>query len=205
MLYKPVLLVLDPLVRLHSLDENQSGPMAALLGYFRALQRKTNTAIALVHHARKHISSHAGAGYTLRGSGDLYAWVDSFICLQRRRDRVTLLAEHRSAPGLGPLPIELTLSSAPDQAPYLRLASVSVDEIREYDPLPERILNLLECSDAPLTTDSMRSSLHVRKQRVVDTLRRLCEEGAIVRNGNRYAQRNPKGLSSSSGPDRSTE
>jgi AAA domain/DnaA N-terminal domain len=196
MLHKPVLLVLDPLVRLHSLDENQSGPMAALLGYFRALQRKTNTAIALIHHARKNISSHAGAGYTLRGSGDLYAWVDSFICLQRRRDRVTLLAEHRSAPGLGPLPIELTPSSAPDQAPYLRLASVAsvvADETPEHDPLPERILNLLECSDALLTTDSMRSSLHVRKQRVVDTLRRLCKEGVIVRNGNRYAPRNPKG------------
>jgi AAA domain/DnaA N-terminal domain len=189
MLYKPVLLVLDPLVRLHSLDENQSGPMAALLGYFRALQRKTDTAIALIHHARKNISSNAGAGYTLRGSGDLYAWVDSFICLQRRRDRVTLLAEHRSAPGLGPLPIELTPSSAPDQAPYLRLASVAADEMPAYDPLPERILNLLECSDAPLTTDSMRSSLHVRKQRVVDTLRRLCEEGVIVRNGNRYGPR----------------
>jgi hypothetical protein len=189
MLYKPVLLVLDPLVRLHSLDENQSGPMAALLGYFRALQRKTDTAIALVHHARKNISSQAGAGYTLRGSGDLYAWVDSFICLQRRRDRVIFLAEHRSAPGLGPLPIELTPSVTSDQTPYLRLASVAANETPEYDPLPERILNLLKCSDAPLTTDSMRLNLHVRKQRVVDTLRHLCEEGAIVRNGNRYAPR----------------
>ncbi len=204
-LYKPVLLVLDPLVRLHSLDENQSGPMAALLGYFRALQRRTGTAIAIVHHARKNSSSSAGAGYTLRGSGDLYAWVDSFICVQRRRDRVTLLAEHRSAPGFGPVPIELTPSSVPDQAPYLKLASAAADETPEQDPLPDRILNLLGCSDAPLTTDSMRSSLHVRKQRVVDTLRRLCEEGVILRDGNRYGPAKPKCQSPSSGPDRSIE
>ena len=203
MLCKPVLLVLDPLVRLHSLDENQSGPMAALLGYFRALQRKTGTAIAIVHHARKNISSNTGAGYTLRGSGDLYAWVDSLICIQRRQDRVSLVAEHRSAPGFGPLPIELAPSSVPDQGPYLRLASAIVDELPKQDPLPARILEMLRRSDAPLTTDSMRSSLHVRKQCVVDTLRRLCEEGLIVRDGNGYALGKPKCQSSSSGPDRS--
>ncbi len=186
MLYKPVLLVLDPLVRLHGLDENQSGPMAALLGYFRALQRKTDTAIAIIHHARKNISSSAGAGYSLRGSGDLYAWVDSLICVQRSRNRTTLLAEHRSAPGFGPVPIELSASSAADDIPYLRLASVADDESSEDDPLPSLILDLLAHSDAALTTDSIRSSLHVRKQRLVDTLRRLSQNGLIMREGNGY-------------------
>ena len=187
MLYKPVLLVLDPLVRMHGLDENASGQMAALLGYFRALQRKTGAAIAIVHHSRKNISASAGAGYSLRGSGDLYAWVDSFICVQRRRDRILLLAEHRCAPGFGPVAIELTPSSDPDQTPCLRLACVSDDETSEHNPpLPQLILDLLEHSDAPLTTESMRSSLHVRKQRVVDALHRLYEGGVIRRDGNGY-------------------
>jgi hypothetical protein len=205
MLYKPVLVVLDPLVRLHSVDENQSGPMAALLGYFRALQRKTGAAIAIVHHARKNISASAGAGYTLRGSGDLYAWVDSFICVQHRRNRVTLLAEHRSAPGLGPLPIELSSTSAPDQIPYLKLAAVASEDNPEQDLLSRRILDLLESSAAPLTTDSIRSSLHVRKQRVVDALHQLCEENMIARDENKYARKKPECQSTSSGPDESTE
>jgi hypothetical protein len=192
MLYKPVLLVLDPLVRLHALDENQSGPMAALLGYFRALQRETGTAIAIVHHSRKNISSNAGAGYSLRGSGDLYAWVDSFICLQRRRDRITLLAEHRSAPGFGPVPIELASSSAADHIPFLRLASATDDETSQHDPLPSLILDLLAHTEAALTTDTMRSSLHVRKQRLVDTLRRLCEDGLIMRDGNGFVLCEPQ-------------
>jgi len=188
MLYKPVLVVLDPLVRLHSLDENQSGPMAALLGYFRALQRKTGTAIVIVHHSRKNTSSSTGAGYTLRGSGDLYAWVDSFICVQRRRDRVVLLAEHRSAPGLGPLSIELSPSSGPDDVPYLRLSPDGTDEPAGPGPLRECILKLLKCSSAPVTTDAIRSSLRVRKQRVVDALRLLCEAGLVVRDGNGFTQ-----------------
>jgi RecA-family ATPase len=69
--YQPRLLVLDPLIRLHQLDENAAGPMAALLGFLRSLQRKTSMAIALVHHTRK---NSAAAGYTLRGSSDFYAW-----------------------------------------------------------------------------------------------------------------------------------
>lgn len=206
MLYRPVLLVLDPLVRLHSLDENQSGPMAALLGYFRALQRRTGTAIVIVHHARKNTSSSTGAGYTLRGSGDLYAWVDSFICLQRRRDKVVLSAEHRSAPGLEPLPIELSSSSEPDQVPYLKLSSLTTEQTSGPDLLPGRILTLLECSAVPLTTDAIRSSLRVRKQSVVDTLRTLCQQGLIVRDGNnRFALRKSEDQPTSSGPDEPIE
>lgn len=202
MLYKPVLLVLDPLVRLHSLDENQSGPMAALLGYFRALQRKTGTAIVICHHVRKNASSTAAAGYSLRGSGDLYAWVDSFLCVQRRRNRVVLLAEHRSAPSLGPLAIELSPSATPDQAPYLRLSSdEAIDEGSNRDLLKDSILNLLECSSTSVTTDALRSSLRVRKQRVIDALRELHQEGLIVRDGNRYSQRKAQDQSASSGPD----
>jgi len=47
--YQPRLLILDPLIRLHQQDENASGPMAELLGFFRSLQRKAGAAIALVH------------------------------------------------------------------------------------------------------------------------------------------------------------
>ena len=49
LLHRPVLLILDPLVRLHAIDENAAGEIAALLGYLRLLQRKTSAAIALVH------------------------------------------------------------------------------------------------------------------------------------------------------------
>ena len=48
-LHRPALLVLDPLIRVHMLDENAATAVAGLLGYFRSLQRKTGVAIALVH------------------------------------------------------------------------------------------------------------------------------------------------------------
>src|SRR5207247_914386 len=42
--YKPALLVLDPLVRVHAIDENVAGQVSMLLGYLRSLQRKTGAA-----------------------------------------------------------------------------------------------------------------------------------------------------------------
>ena len=50
---KPRLLVLDPFVRLHRIDENVSAEVAPLLAYLRELQRRHGLAVLLVHHARK--------------------------------------------------------------------------------------------------------------------------------------------------------
>jgi len=36
-------------VRVHAIDENVAGQVAALLGYLRSLQRKNGTAIAVIH------------------------------------------------------------------------------------------------------------------------------------------------------------
>lgn len=186
--HQPVLLVLDPLVRVHRADENVSGQMAALLGYFRNLQRQIGVAIALVHHARKNVSPGVGAGYSLRGSSDLYAWLDSFLYLRKNRDQLTLSAEHRAAPALGPLALELAGTSSPGT--YLQLASsaapVEGPTQGEHpghgvDPLPPRILQLLSSSTEPLTVDLLRSKLQVRNQRVVEALRHLSAQGKVER------------------------
>jgi len=183
-LHRPALLILDPLVRLHALDENQAGPMAELLGHLRSLQRSSGTAIAIVHHARKN-GAHS-AGQSLRGSSDLYAFVDSLVSLQRRHGRVVLSAEHRSAPALAPLPLELVAAAEPGRAPYLRIAQTQCESPPQQDCLEERITQLLSESRSACTTDSMRATLQVRKQRLLDALRSLSARGVIRRDGNRY-------------------
>lgn len=177
-LHRPVLLILDPLVRLHAIDENAAGEIAALLGYLRLLQRKTGAAIALVHHARKNVSATGGAGYSLRGSSDLYAWVDSFLYLRRHHGQLMLSAEHRSASGAGPLALELANA---ESGPYLKLASTVHTAESPRDPLLEQILALLGQSSEPRTTENIRSTLQVRNQRLVEALRQLLEQHKIVR------------------------
>jgi hypothetical protein len=176
--YRPALLILDPLVRLHTTDENVAGQMAALLGYLRALQRRSGVAVLLVHHSRKQTSP-AGAGYSLRGSSDLYAWVDSFLYLQRRRGQLTISVEHRSAPGLGPLGLNLVESS---NGPHLQLTNaVSANGSRQPDALPSSILELLAKSPEPVTADRLRSLLQIRNKRVIEALRTLTSAGQVIR------------------------
>ena len=183
MLHRPALLILDPLVRLHAIDENAAGEIAALLGYLRVLQRQTGSAIALVHHARKNVAANGGAGYSLRGSSDLYAWVDSFLYLRRHHGQLMLSAEHRSASGSGPLPLELTNS---ESGPYLKLLSTTTAEPATPDALPDQILALLVQS-SPRTADSIRSHLQVRNQRLIEALRQLVQQRKIVRLSHGYA------------------
>ncbi|MCI0626666.1 MAG: AAA family ATPase [Acidobacteria bacterium] len=183
-LHRPALLILDPLVRLHALDENQAGPMAELLSHIRALQRSSGTAIAIVHHSRKD-RAHS-AGQSMRGSSDLYAFVDSLVSLQRRHGRVVLSAEHRSAPALAPLPLELVAAAQPDRAPSLRIAKTPDEDPPKQNLLEERIIKLLSESHSVCTTDSIRVALQVRKQRLLEALRNLSAQGVIRREGNRY-------------------
>jgi hypothetical protein len=107
---KPKLLVLDPLVRLHGIDENLVAEVAPLLGYLRSLQRCHRTAVVLVHHARKG-AAHERGGQALRGSSELHAWGDSNLYLRRNDPHLNLSIEHRAAPGADRL--QLTLKANP--------------------------------------------------------------------------------------------
>ncbi|MDE0060668.1 MAG: hypothetical protein OXI22_01260 [Defluviicoccus sp.] len=71
----PRLVVLDPLVRLHGVDESTVDEIAPILGFPRDLQRRFETAVPPVPHVRK--SGAERPGEALRGSSELHARGDS--------------------------------------------------------------------------------------------------------------------------------
>jgi hypothetical protein len=93
---RPRLILLDPFVRLHRAEENDSGEVSALLGYLQEIQRESETAVLVFNHARKNGASAHAPGQGLRGSGDLHAWVDSNLYLNRRRQ----VPVRRTDPGM---------------------------------------------------------------------------------------------------------
>ena len=109
---RPRLLLLDPLVRLHRVDENNATEVAGLLAYFRELQRQLDLSVILVHHTRKNAASGVAAGQGLRGSSDLHAFGDSNLYLCRLQRRLVLLSEHRAAPASPPVSLQLVASPA---------------------------------------------------------------------------------------------
>ncbi len=130
---KPRLLILDPFVRLHRIDENVSGDVAPLLAFLRELQRRHAVAIAVVHHARKGAGT-VRAGQALRGSSEFHAWGDSNLYLRRDTDdRIALTVEHRAAAAIAGITLELAQR---DDALALRPVQADPQPKRSVQPTP---------------------------------------------------------------------
>lgn len=182
----PRLLVLDPLVRLHRLDENNAQEMSGLLGHLRELQRRHELAIVLVHHARKRTA--ASPGESLRGSSDLYAWTDVTAYMGRSgEDHLKLCVEHRSASSPDPILLKL-VSRSDGTATHLELLEKPKTLERALPrTLAQRVLLALRTSspETPVSTEGLREQLKVQKQRLLATLADLEQQGAIARSPNR--------------------
>lgn len=178
---RPSMLLLDPLVRLHRIDENSASEVSALLAFLRSLQREFQTAVVLVHHTRKNGSVNQ-PGQALRGSGDLHAFGDSNLYLKRHRQQLLLTVEHRAAPS--PQPIELRLVGG--DTPHLEIVESSTPEAGELNQAVCELLRL----QGPMTRASLRKTLRVRNQRLGKTLSWLQDNGDIQRcaNGWRVAE-----------------
>ena len=178
----PRLIVLDPLVRLHGVDENTVADVAPILGFLRDIQRRFETAVLLVHHARK--SGGSRPGQALRGSSELHAWGDSNLYLRRRDRQILMTVEHRDAPGLDDLEIEL----ADDARPALRLREKTPeDDAPEPQPAAHRILKVLAEAETPLAQARIRKRAALRNATVTDALHQLVREGRVERfAGGRY-------------------
>jgi hypothetical protein len=184
---RPKLLLLDPLVRLHRLDENSSADISSLLGYLRELQRRYDVAVVVTHHMRKAIRAHLGQA--LRGSGDLYAWIDHAAYLTRtgsRGERLRLTLEHRSAAALEPL--ELALSSREDgTATHLEVASCTAPSashspaITAAPSLHDRVLLAIRRAGHPLSRAQLRDTLRVNNNRLGDVINDLERSGRVAR------------------------
>jgi len=171
----PRLLLLDPLVRLHRLDENSAAEISQLLGFLRALQRAHDTAIVLVHHASK--KHRAQPGQALRGSSDLHAFGDSNAYLARQADRLILTCEHRAARAPEPITLELVCTPEGHQA------HLEVRSERPPDPsasLLERALQVVQNASKPISRKALRDTLRVNNQRLGEALQTLNRQGAVV-------------------------
>ena len=173
---RPRLLLLDPLVRLHGIDENNAGEVAELLAYIRSLQRRLNLSVVLVHHTRKNAAGGAASGQGLRGSSDIHAFGDSNLYLRRTNQRLMLSSEHRAAPASPSVYLEL-VAADPETT---RLQVVGEPEGERRRSLEEQVLDLLAQSTV-LTRAKLRDALAVNNQRLGEVLESLEQAGRLRR------------------------
>lgn len=185
---KPVLLVLDPFIRLHQRDENDASQMAPLLGFLRQLQRQFHLAVVLVHHAKKD----GGAlrpGQALRGSSELHGWGDSNLYLRRHREQLSLTVEHRAAASAAPIPIALRKNG-----PALALTLLDAPSVVALPAASaqERLLQAL-ANAPPLSTHQLRKRCGLRMATVCQLLRELGLAGRVRHDSAGYSLAAPTG------------
>lgn len=179
---RPRLLVLDPFVRLHRIDENVSGEVAPLLAYLRDLQRAHSVAVMVVHHAKKG-ASRIRAGQALRGSSEFHAWGDSNLYVRRSGEPIALAVEHRAAPSAGGITLELVQSgdalalSVVESAPMAEPPPASVDE---------RITRALAEATAPVSIAALRAACRVRNATLYSRLAALVSQGVVAKSDQGY-------------------
>lgn len=181
--HAPVLLILDPFVRLHRVDENVAGEVAPILAGLRQLQRTHGCAVLVVHHARKGAAG-VRAGQALRGSSEFHAWGDSNLFLRRQQGALTLDVEHRAAPA--PDPIRLALEATEHR---MILAGDRPDEPEapDSDGAPAaRLVAFLAAAASPCTRRQIQAGLQLRAATVGAALEQLHAQGRILRDTQGY-------------------
>jgi hypothetical protein len=190
---RPVLLVLDPFVRLHRIDENASSDVAPLLAYLRELQRRFALAVVLVHHARKGAGTLRG-GQALRGSSELHAWGDSNLYLRRVDERLLLSIEHRAAPSQSGLPLALRGSGHALALAMGDATPTAASRAPVRSPI-DTLDDVLAHTDRPLTVVELRQACRMRTAHVCQALAALTAQGRVHKTGGGYQRAAPAGVS----------
>jgi hypothetical protein len=184
---RPRLLVLDPFIRLHAIDENVAGDVAPLLAYLRQLEREFAVAVLLVHHARK--GGATRPGQALRGSSELHAWGDSNLYLQRRGEVSWLTVEHRAAPS--PAPMAVALCERAGGVSMTLVAAPPCPEEERAAPPRQRVLDAL--TPEPRTVRELRERCRIRTATLCEVLTVLVAEGLATQDDGGYRREESEG------------
>jgi AAA domain len=175
----PRLVVLDPLVRMHSGDEDRAREMRPVLTYLRRLQAAHGCALAVIHHMSKNRldGPKLRPGQRLRGTGDFHALLDSGLYFDVRPGvrQVAVDVEHREAPPPEPFLIELDVDEEAGSAVLTREAGTLADvAVLAAMPAVEAVL---EANPDGLIGREVESQVEGRAQVIREALRRLEASG----------------------------
>jgi len=174
----PRLLILDPFIRLHSVDENHACEIAPILSFLRDLQRRFHMAVLLIHHTRK-AARKDRPGQALRGSSDLHGWGDSNLYLHRSDNHIQLSVEHRAAASHNGLSLQLHENGS---AAALRLCDETPPPPSSERQSPhQRILHALSQASDPLPMSELRSLCSMRTSTLCSLLRDLTQQNRVRR------------------------
>jgi hypothetical protein len=120
----------------------------------------------------------------LLGFHKFHAWGDSNLYLRRSGQELTLTVEHRAAPSMPPVALELA-----QRGEALALELRATESTPEIPPssIDERIVSALANSDRPMPITELRTVCRIRNATLRERLIALTRTGQLLRNDQGYS------------------
>jgi hypothetical protein len=177
----PVMVLLDPLTRMHSADEDRASGMRPVLSFLRRLQAEHACAVLVIHHWTKpREGTKVRPGQRLRGTGDLYAMLDSALYLEARSGMrlVAVTVEHREAPAPEPFTLRLEEDEETGTARLIAEAG-TLEDMAAVEAMPD-VDAALTAHPEGLTGRQVEAIVPRRRQLVREAIRKLEAAGRAV-------------------------
>jgi hypothetical protein len=126
---------------------------------------------------------HIRAGQALRGSSEFHAWGDSNLYLRRNGDDLTLTVEHRAAPAIPAVTLELAQR---ENALALQVSERRAPQTPPQTSVDERITAALTQAARPIPFAELRGMCRVRTASLYERLAVLTAAGRLVKSDQGY-------------------
>lgn len=176
------LVIFDPLVEFHSLDENNASDMSSLLSPLRSWAHANEASVLVVHHTGKPREGSAGAPTrrenNVRGSSAIMGKVDGMILLDEATgggQDLQFIGKH-AAPWDGHFTLDLKTGERLEQE----------RQLSSLETLALNYFRACEKSGEEPSTKDLASALHVSREKVSSVLSRLVLNKQLTREGRCY-------------------
>jgi hypothetical protein len=159
-LHEAQVVILDPLARFHTVNENAASEIGPLIQQLRAICFDLGCSMVLVHHFRKPTEGREDGPGSLRGSSVLHADADAILTMDRKD------LQERS-PEYVRLSFELRHEeSAPPMTLYRNPDTLIFDVVKADEPPDIRtLLQTLSAMPSPALQQDLIAAIHARTKR----------------------------------------
>ncbi len=88
--YRPAVIIIDCLIRVHSAEENSASEMSRVFKRVKSIVSQFGCTIVIADHHRKPGKNSTSQDYSLRGSSDKMAIADSVLSIRSKDNRITV-------------------------------------------------------------------------------------------------------------------
>lgn len=184
--HQPVLVALDPLRRVMSIDENSSKQVGEILSKIRNVQRELNVSFVLAHHTGKKSQSETILGGQFRGSSDFHSFGDfNFYMQPTKADQKIIKISFESRDFAPADSVHFSLVEKNDG-----IGLSCVDEpivAQNYDAKFDFSRNAIKLlKDNPLSGNKINEELGGNRNSNNEVIKDLVAQGLLKREGNKY-------------------